>query len=104
MNGRNGFLIIRLHSAPKRRQFFLLVPARRIWLVWFLLAPGSRHIMPIAARLMFAPGGLSAGRLGLGRLSAGSERIFYGVPSRRLHLCPLSRYSLVAQRWTNLFA
>ena len=75
------------HFAPKRRQLFLLVPARRIWLVWFLLAPGSRHIMPISARLMFVPGGRPARRLVLGRLSAGSQRISYDNPSRRLALC-----------------
>ena len=58
--------------------------------------------MPISARLMFVPGGLPARRLGLGRLSAGSQRISYGSPSRRLPLS-LSWYSLVAQTWTELF-
>ena len=87
MSGQNEFLILRLHFAPKRRQSLLLVPARHIWLVWFLLAPGSRHIMPISALLMFVPGGRPARRLGLGRLSADSQRISSGGPSRRLPLC-----------------
>ena len=52
-----------------------------------LLAPGSRHIMPISALLMFVPGGRPARCLGLGRLSAGSQRISYGSPSRRRPLC-----------------
>ena len=87
LNGQNGFLNLQLHFATKRRQLFLLVPARRILLVWFLLAPGSRHIMPISALLMFVPGGRPARRLGFGRLSAGSQRISCGIPSRRRPLC-----------------
>ena len=87
LNGRNGFLVFRLHFAPKRRQLFLLVPARRTWLVCFPLAPGSCLIMPISARLMFVPGGFCARRLDHGRFSASSQRISYGSPSRRLPLC-----------------
>ena len=87
MNGQNGFLILRLHFALKRRHLFLLVLARRIGLVWFLLAPGSCHIMPISAKLIFVPGGRPARLLGLGRLSADSQRISYGSPPRRLPLC-----------------
>ena len=37
--------------------------------------PGSRHIMPISALLMFVPGGRPFRRLGLSRLSADSQRI-----------------------------
>ena len=36
---------------------------------------------------MFVPGGRLARRLGLGRLSASSQRILYECPSRRLLLC-----------------
>ena len=42
--------------------------------------------MPTSTRLMFVPGGRLARRLGLGRLSAGSQHIIYGSPSRRLPL------------------
>ena len=64
-----------------------IVPSRRIRLVWFLLAVGSRHIMSISARIMFVPGGRLARRLGLGRLSFGSQRIFYVNVSLRLLRC-----------------
>ena len=42
--------------------------------------------MPISARLKFVPGCL-ARRLDLGRVSAGSQRIFYGRPSHLLPRC-----------------
>ena len=61
-------------------------------------------MMPISAQLMFVPGGRLARRLGLGRLSARSQRISYGSQSRPLPICRCRATVLLRRHGLNYLA